>query len=62
MELIKQHQKYMKFLEELGSLKDEKKNEIIAEIEEIFSIIRERKGDDNGNDNDSDSNNTSVSS
>ena len=61
MELIKQHQNYMKFLEECGNLKDDKKNEIISEIEEIFTIIRERKSSDNGNDNDSDCNNTSVS-
>ena len=62
MELIMQHQNYTKFLEECGNLKDDKKNEIISEIEEIFTIIRERKSSDNGKDNDSDSNNTSVSS
>ena len=62
MELIKQHQQYMKFLEECGNLKDEKKNEIISEIEEIFTIIRERKGCEDTNVNDSDSNTTSVSS
>ena len=62
MGLITQHQNYMKFLEDCGNMTEDKKKEIISEIDEIFKIIGSRKSTNIDEDDAEDINDTDVSS